>query len=66
MKCKCERKLLFGDPAEMGTDEDLEKEFDEMDAEDAEFEAAERQEADDEEYQKKMEKRGTKGLTRFD
>ena len=59
------RTQIFGDPADMGDDAEVSKEMADMDAAEAEAAAEEEEQAEQEAHNKRMAKRGTKGLKKF-
>ena len=56
------RNLLFGDPAQMGSIEDVERDIRTFEKETLELEARDQEFKEDQEFQKKMSKRGTRGV----
>lgn len=67
MPCKncIERKQIFGNPDDMGTLEDIEREAAEREEEEKALAESEAEDAEDAQRQEKMRKRGNKGLTKF-
>ena len=63
--CKIQRTQILGDPADMGTEEDIIKEFEAQEAEEKALCEAEAQEEADRLLQEEMAKRGKKGLKKI-
>jgi hypothetical protein len=59
------RILIFGDPADMGTDAEVNQELCDMDAAEAAAEAEEKELAECEKLQEEMHKRGRTGLQKI-
>ena len=65
MKNMIKRQQIFGDTAKMGADADVIKELEELDAEEADAAAEEKEEADNELFQEEMRKRKNKKLMKI-
>ena len=61
-----QRKLLFGNAADMGTDAEVKKELADYDAAEEETEREEREREEEEKEAAKAAKRSNKNLMRFD